>query len=75
LLGAIAWVWAQDRVAGLLALGRGNLSGQLTYAWDAVITLLFALSAGLVVIALIDFPVQWIRRLMRLKMSHQEMRD
>lgn len=75
LLGAIAWVWGQDRVTGLLALGRGNLSGQLTYAWDAVITLLFALSAGLVVIGLIDFPVQWIRRLMRLKMSHQEMRD
>jgi flagellar biosynthesis protein FlhB len=75
LLGAIAWVWAQDRVAGLLALGRGNLSGQLAYAWDAVITLLFALSAGLVVIGLVDFPVQWIRRLMRLKMSHQEMRD
>lgn len=75
LLGAIAWAWAQDRVAGLLALGRGSLSGQLTYAWDAVITLLFALSAGLVVIALVDFPVQWIRRMMRLKMSHQEMRD
>ena len=37
--------------------------------------LLLALAGGLVVIALIDFPIQWIRRMMRLKMSQQEMRD
>ena len=39
------------------------------------LSLLFALSAGLVVIALIDFPIQFLRRLLRLKMSHQDMRD
>src|SRR5690606_25115470 len=32
-------------------------------------------SAGLVLIALIDVPIQWVRRNQRLKMSHQEMRD
>lgn len=76
LLGAIAWAWAGSSLAGLLGLGRAaSLGGSLTLAWQALVNLLFALSAGLVVIALIDWPVQWLRRQMRLRMSHQEMRD
>lgn len=75
LMGAIAWYWASDHIKGLILLGRGSLHGQLTYGWDAIISLMFALSGGLVIIALVDFPVQFIRRMMRLKMSHQEMRD
>ncbi|MCB2076668.1 MAG: flagellar biosynthesis protein FlhB [Novosphingobium sp.] len=75
LLGAIAFVWGRERIDALVTLGRGNLSAQLAYGWDAITTLLFALSAGLLIIALIDLPVQWVRRLFRLKMSHQEMRD
>jgi flagellar biosynthetic protein FlhB len=75
LMGAIAWLWARGHVPGLIGLGRGNLHGQLTYGWDAIISLLFALAAGLVVIALFDFPIQWVRRMLRLKMSFQEMRD
>jgi flagellar biosynthetic protein FlhB len=74
-MGAIAWFWAQGHIAGLIRLGRGNLHGQLSYGWDAIISLLFALAAGLLVIALVDVPIQWVRRMGRLKMSHQEMRD
>jgi len=37
--------------------------------------LLFVLSGGLVLIAFIDFPVQWWRRRNRLMMTMQEMRD
>jgi flagellar biosynthesis protein FlhB len=74
-LGAIAWYWAQDRVETLTGLGRGNLSGQLAIAWDSLISLLFALGGGLVLIALIDVPVQMWRRNNRLKMSFQDMRD
>jgi flagellar biosynthetic protein FlhB len=75
LLGTIAWYWADGRIETMVRLGRGTLSGQLSYGWDAIISLLFALSGGLVVIALIDFPIQWVRRHMRLMMTHQEMRD
>jgi len=75
LLGAIAWWFAKDVVGGILGLGRGNLIGQLDYAWDLVIRLMLTLSAGLIVIALFDLPVQIIRQLGRLKMTHQEMRD
>ena len=75
LMGTIAWYWASGHIEGLIRLGRGNLHGQLSYGWDAIISLLFALAGGLVVIAMVDFPIQWVRRMMRLKMSHQEMRD
>jgi len=75
LLGAIAWVWVNGRLTTLMGLGHSNLQAQLAFGWDAVITLLFALAAGLVVIAFIDFPIQWLRRTMRLRMSQQEVRD
>ena len=75
LLGAIAWAWGRGRFDALIGLGRGNLSAQLAYGWDALVSLLFWLSAGLVLIALVDLPVQWLRRTQRLKMSLQEVRD
>lgn len=75
LMGAIAWFWAQGHITGLLGMGRGNLHAQLTYGWDAVISLMFALAGGLIVIALFDFPIQWVRRMGRLKMTFQELRD
>lgn len=75
LLGAIAWTWGKDNVAGLLHLGRGDLFDQLAFGWNALVSLLFWLSAGLLAIAMVDFPVQWFRRNQRLKMTQQEMRD
>jgi len=76
LLGAIAWAWGQSWLARIFTLGRGSGIGpQLALAWEAITSLLFALAGGLVVIALIDWPVQWLRRNQRLRMTAQEMRD
>lgn len=75
LLGAIAWVWASGRIESFAKLGRGDLFGQLSWAWHAVILLLFWLAGGLFVIALFDLPVQLFRRMTRLKMTLQEVRD
>lgn len=76
LLGAIAWNWGRSHLAGMLALGRGSaLSGQLAQGWAMLTSLMFALAVGLVLIALVDFPVQWLRRFLRLRMSQQEVRD
>lgn len=75
LLGTIAWFWIKGRLAGLIVLGSGDLLAQLAFAWNALLALLFALGAGLVVIALVDYPIQWLRRMMRLKMSLQDMKD
>jgi flagellar biosynthetic protein FlhB len=75
LLGAVALAWGRGWLETVTGLGRGNLSQQLSAGWGALTSLLFALAAGLVVIALIDVPVQWARRTQRLRMTHQEMRD
>lgn len=75
LLGTIAFVWGRSWLTTLGGLGKGNLSQQLTAGWGALTSLLFALAVGLVVIALVDVPIQWARRTQRLKMTQQEMRD
>jgi flagellar biosynthetic protein FlhB len=75
LLGAIAFFWGRSWMDTIAGMGRGDLAQQLTAGWGALTSLLFALSAGLVAIAMVDVPVQWIRRMQRLKMSHQDMRD
>lgn len=74
-LGAIAYGWAAGRMDLFAGLGRSGLAQQLGLAWDALISLLFALGAGLVVIALVDVPVQMWRRTSRLRMSLQDLRD
>ncbi|MBS7671343.1 EscU/YscU/HrcU family type III secretion system export apparatus switch protein [Croceicoccus gelatinilyticus] len=75
LLGVIAWAWGSSHYHGFASLGRGNLSEQLAFAWDSLISLIFSLGAGLFLIALIDVPVQMFRRNKRLMMSLQEVRD
>lgn len=75
LLGALAWWWAAGQLDALLGLGRGDLETQLGAAWRAGLHLLMVLTAGLVLIALVDWPIQYVRRQNRLKMTHQEMRD
>lgn len=75
LLGTIAWSWLHGRLAALLGLGGGEVVSQLTYAWNTLLALLFALGGGLTIIALIDFPIQWVRRFLRLRMSLQELKD
>jgi flagellar biosynthetic protein FlhB len=75
LLGSIVYAWWQGRMAQIFGLGRGNLSGQLAYSWDTLSSLFFYLAAGLVIIALVDYPIQWVRRYLRLQMSMQDMRD
>jgi len=75
LLGSIAYWWGLSEIKALQGFQQADIYGQLMLAWDAIVSLLFALAAGLVLIAMIDFPIQLFRRLQRLKMSHQEMRD
>ncbi|MDE2412800.1 MAG: EscU/YscU/HrcU family type III secretion system export apparatus switch protein [Sphingomonadales bacterium] len=76
LLGTLAWLWGTSHVRALLALGGGaSLGGQLILAWQAVTGLLLVLAVGLMLIALVDVPIQWLRRFFRLRMSQQEVRD
>ena len=75
LLGALAWWWAMHHLGSLLGLGRGDLESQLGAAWQAGLNLVMVLAAGLALIALVDWPIEFVRRQNRLKMTYQEMRD
>ncbi len=75
LLGTIAWFWASDSLKTMIGLGHGDIHGQLVMAWDTITSLAFALASGVMIIALIDFPIQWIRRYFRLRMTLQEIKD
>ncbi|MXP27640.1 flagellar type III secretion system protein FlhB [Porphyrobacter algicida] len=75
LLGTIAYAWARSWLGDLGRLANAGLADQLGLAWHALLSLAFALGGGLLIIAMIDVPVQIWRRQSRLKMSQQEMKD
>ncbi|MXO71172.1 EscU/YscU/HrcU family type III secretion system export apparatus switch protein [Alteraurantiacibacter buctensis] len=75
LLGAIAWYWGTANLSAMLVLGQGELSGQLSAAWAAIADLLLLLAAGLAVIAMIDWPIQFFRHRQQLMMTMQELKD
>lgn len=75
LLGGLTWIWLRGHLARLVGLGTGQLHAQLGFAWSAISQLLTLLAVGLVLIALADFPLQWFRRMRRLRMTLQEVRD
>lgn len=76
LLGSIAAAWAYSVLPDLAeVLSKGDLAAKLSAAWSAILSLLSFLCGGLIIIAGIDLPIQWIRRNKRLMMSHQDMRD
>jgi flagellar biosynthetic protein FlhB len=75
-LGAIAWAWARAHLPEVMGLGRvAALGPALVLAWQALTGLLLLLAGGLLLIAMADFPIQWVRRYLRLRMSQQELRD
>ena len=75
LLGAIGWSSLHGQLGALPSVGRGDPAAELAHAGDVLLHLLFGLTGGLLLIALIDVPIQWVRQHSRLKMSHQDMRD
>jgi flagellar biosynthesis protein FlhB len=75
LLGAIAYAWGKSQFEDMAGFSQADVYGQLAIGWEAIVSLLFALAGGLVLIAFIDVPIQMFRRHQRLKMSMQDMRD
>lgn len=75
LLGSIGlWIVAGD-LHSVLSLGSVQLRPGIGIVGDRVVVAMLLLSLGLVVIALIDVPIQFIRRKNRLKMSKQDIKD
>lgn len=74
LLGAIGYAIMAEQLPAIMGLAAADVNGASQLAGDAVLDVLFALSAGLVVIALIDIPAQWQQRRRRLMMTVDEVR-
>lgn len=75
LLGSIGAtiLWsAAHQMTGLLTTDIAGATGALG---DTFILLVFAMAAGLTAIAAIDLPIAMIRRMNRMKMSKQEIKD
>ena len=75
LLGAIGWTFLRAQLVAMPSVGRGDPTAELAHAGDQLLRLLAGLTAGLVVLAFIDVPIQWVRQSGRLRMSHQDLRD
>ena len=75
LLGSIAWYWISNNLTGLMGLGRSTLDAQLAFAWDGAGALVGLLVVGLLIIAVIDYPLQRFQQNKRLKMSHEDMKN
>lgn len=65
------WIIASD-IATMPGLAATDPAAAVGLIGDKVILTISVLSAGLVLIAAIDVPVQWLRRNQRLRMSKQQ---
>lgn len=75
LLGVIGW-WTLSRiVATTRGLGSADLGRAIEALGGMLTGVLVAMAFGLVLIAGFDVPLQAIRRLMKLRMSKQEVKD
>ncbi|MEL7198197.1 MAG: flagellar type III secretion system protein FlhB [Pseudomonadota bacterium] len=75
LMASLAAWWASQNLMLLLGIGRGSLEVQIAYALEAILSLVGLLVTGLIIIAMVDFPLQQFQRNKKLKMSHQDMKD
>ena len=71
----VFWWWSGAHLASFRNLGSAPLQGQVAAAWNAIAGLLLWLAGGLGLIAMVDWPVEWLRWIRRLRMTQQEMRD
>lgn len=75
LLGTIgAWMLWSIRTP-TIGLARSDLPAATGALGDMLVTVLFAMAGGMVLIAMVDVPVQWLRHNSKLKMSLQEVKD
>lgn len=75
LLGTIgAWMLWSLR-APMVGLARSDLPAATAALGDMLVTVLFAMAGGLVLIAMVDVPLQWMRHNSKLKMTLQEVKD
>ncbi|WP_419827951.1 EscU/YscU/HrcU family type III secretion system export apparatus switch protein [Sphingomonas sp.] len=74
-LGALGWWLLSKRLAGLTAMGRGDVSSAMAQLGQSFVFAVLTMALGLFAIAGVDVPAQIIRRTGRLRMTKQEVKD
>ncbi|HEY0271393.1 MAG TPA: flagellar type III secretion system protein FlhB [Sphingomonas sp.] len=74
-LGLLGWWLLSRRMASITTMGRGDINGAMSDLGHSFVFAVLVMAAGLVVIAGVDVPAQFIRRNNRLKMTKQEVKD
>lgn len=75
LLGAIGFTMLWSSAHRSMGLVSSDVDGAVSALGGDFIALLFAMAAGLVIIAAIDLPIAIFRRMSKLRMSKQEVKD
>ena len=75
LLGGIGYWLVARSLPAIMSMAGSDLIAAIGLAGKAIGHAMLALAGGLVVIALIDVPVQWFQRNKRLMMSKHEIKD
>ena len=75
LLGSIGYWLVLSSLPAIMTMASTDLIGAIGLAGKEIGHAMLVLAGGLVVIALIDVPVQWFTRNQRLMMSKQEVKD
>ena len=75
LLGGIGYWLVARSLPAIMSMAGADLIAAIGLAGKAIGHAMLALAGGLVIIALIDVPVQWFQRNKRLMMSKQEVKD
>jgi flagellar biosynthesis protein FlhB len=74
-LGAIGWWMIAAELPLILSLAAADPASAAAQLGSSLIKILFALSLGITLIALIDVPTQWFQRNRRLRMTKQQLKD
>ena len=75
LLGTIGYWLVARSLPAIMTMAQADLLAAVGLAGQAIGHAMLMMAGGLVVIALIDVPVQWFQRNRRLMMSKQEVKD
>lgn len=75
LLGLIGYWLVARSLPSIMAMAASDLTAAIGLAGQAIGHAMLTLAGGLVMIALIDVPVQWYQRNQRLMMSKQEVKE
>lgn len=75
LLGGIGYWLVARSLPAIMSMAGADLIAAIGLAGKAIGHAMLALAGGLVIIALIDVPVQWFQRNKRLMMSKQEVKE